>query len=68
MPYNKEELLKLPQAEKISLVTALWDSIDEQQEPLPEWKKVLIKERIALDKPNSNGGIEWNGLKNRYAK
>ncbi len=68
MPYNKEELLQLPQAEKISLVTALWDSIDEQQTPLPDWKKILIKERIAADKANPNSGTDWHILKSKYAR
>lgn len=29
MPYNKEELLNLPTKEKLELVEALWDSIEE---------------------------------------
>lgn len=29
MPYNREELLNLPVEEKLSLVEALWDRIDE---------------------------------------
>ena len=43
MPYSKEALLQLTLEEKISLVTELWDSIDEQQAPLPEWKKTINK-------------------------
>ncbi|MBC7651074.1 MAG: addiction module protein, partial [Deinococcales bacterium] len=31
MPCNKEALLQLSTEEKISLVTELWDSIDEQK-------------------------------------
>ena len=66
MFYNKEALLQLPIEEKISLVTDLWDSIDQQKAELPEWKKALIKERINADKLNSNGGTEWNILKHKY--
>ena len=68
MSYNKEVLLQLPIEENISLVTELWDSIAEQQIPLPEWKKTLIKERIAADKSNLNGSSEWNILKGKYAR
>lgn len=68
MLYDKEALLQLSTEEKISLVTELWDSIDQQKTNLPEWKKALIKERLTLDKANPNGGIEWNVLKNKYAR
>lgn len=30
MPYNKEELFKLPAKEKLELVEALWDSLEEE--------------------------------------
>ena len=30
MPYNKEELFKLPVEEKLELVEALWDNIDNE--------------------------------------
>ncbi|MDI9365829.1 MAG: addiction module protein [Flavobacterium sp.] len=68
MCYNKEALLQLSAEEKISLVTELWDSIDQQKTDVPEWKKALITERLTLDKANSNGGIEWHVLKNKYAR
>jgi putative addiction module component (TIGR02574 family) len=68
MPYNKEVLLQLSTEEKISLVTELWDSIEQQKTDLPEWKKALITERLTLDKANQNGGIEWNVLRNKYAR
>jgi putative addiction module component (TIGR02574 family) len=68
MNYNKEALLQLSTEEKISLVTELWDSIEQHTTELPEWKKALIKERLILDKANPNGGTEWNLLKNKYAR
>ncbi len=68
MPYNKEALLQLSTEEKISLVTELWDSIEQQNVDLSEWKKALIKERLRLDKANPNSGIEWNVLKSKYVK
>ena len=66
MSYNKEELLQLPIEEKISLLAYLWDSIAEQQTPLPEWKKALVKERIEADIANPNSGTDWNVLKHKY--
>jgi putative addiction module component (TIGR02574 family) len=68
MPYNKEALLQLSTEEKISLVTELWDSIEQRTTELPEWEKTLIKERLILDKAYPNGGTEWNVLKNKYAR
>jgi len=70
MTYSKEDLLRLPLAEKIALVEDLWDSIDEQQlvTPLPNWKKDLIKNRIASDKENPTAGTNWEVLRNKYVK
>lgn len=68
MSYNKAELLQLPVEEKISLVADLWDSIDEQKQPLADWKKELIKQRISSDKANPDLGTEWHVLREKYIK
>ena len=68
MSYIKEELLKLPIDEKISLLGDLWDSIDNEQSniPLSDWKKALIQKRIADDKKNATEGMPWIELRKKY--
>ena len=68
MSYIKEELLKLPIDEKISLLGDLWDSIDNEQAnvPLSDWKKALIEKRLADDKINPTKGTPWSELRKKY--
>ncbi len=67
MSYSKEELLTLPLEERKELASDLIDSIlAEEVNPVAEWKKELIKERIALDKANPANGIEWSDLRKKY--
>jgi len=67
MSYSKKELLKLPLEERRELASDLLDSIlvDESQ-PIAEWKKELITERINLDKANPANGTEWAELRKKY--
>ncbi len=69
MPYNKEELMALSLEEKKELASDLMDSIlaDEMQ-PLPEWKRELIKERIQYHNENPGNGTTWNDLKKEYGR
>lgn len=53
MSYSKKELLTLPLEERKELASDLIDSIlANETQPVAEWKKELIKERIDLDKAN----------------
>ncbi|MFT4094049.1 MAG: addiction module protein [Niabella sp.] len=67
MNYNIKELKKLPEQEKIEIITELIDSMTQHTDsPLPRWKSELYKERLAYYKQNSNEGIGWNDLKMKY--
>jgi putative addiction module component (TIGR02574 family) len=50
MPYNKEELFKLPVEEKLQLIEELWDKIDDQLMPVSEEEIKFAKERLKLHK------------------
>nr|MBA4139812.1 addiction module protein [Segetibacter sp.] len=52
MSFDKNEILQLSTEEKRLLAFELLDSIDEEfvNQPIPEWKKRLIQERVDLDK------------------
>jgi len=54
MSFNKNEILQLSPDEKRILAFELLDSIDEEfvKQPMPEWKKKLIEERIDNEQKN----------------
>jgi len=68
MSFDKNEILQLNTEEKRLLAFELLDSIDEEfaRQPIPEWKKRLIEERIALDKNNLSDVISWSELRKKY--
>ncbi len=65
MPYNKEELFKLPVEEKLELVEALWDKIDDELMPLNDEEIKFASERLDLHIQNPEEGLEWSEFKRK---
>lgn len=65
MPYNKEELLNLPVDEKLELVEALWDRIDDDLLPVTKEEIAFAKERLQLHNENPSDGMSWKELKKK---
>lgn len=63
MPYNKEELFNLPVEEKLELVEALWDKIDDELLPVSEEEIKFARERLNLHNQNPSEGLEWSEFK-----
>jgi len=62
MPYNKEELFKLPAAEKYELVMDLWESIDNnflEKEMTRQGLEEEIDKRIKRIEKNPELLIPW---------
>lgn len=66
MGYDKKKLLALSLEERRELAADLIDSILAEETHLPAWKKAFIDERLALDKANPSGSIEWSELRKKY--
>lgn len=68
MPFNKEAILHLSAEEKRQLAFELLDSIDEEylMEPLPVWKKQLIRQRLDSDRANPSDVFAWDELRKKY--
>jgi putative addiction module component (TIGR02574 family) len=59
------ELRALPVAERLKLIEDLWDSIDADALPLPDWHRAEIDRRLdALDKGTSVGA-PWEDVRRR---
>ncbi|KAA9041651.1 addiction module protein [Ginsengibacter hankyongi] len=70
MSYNRDELLKLPPKEKLELVEALWDSIDDELligKLSTEQMQELDKRLSDLDE-NPESLIPWEDVKKEMNK
>ncbi len=67
MSYNKNELLKLPVEEKLDLVEALWESIEDDNIGLKLSKDQIdeLDRRIAGIEENPETLISWEDVKNK---
>ncbi|MEO8108756.1 MAG: addiction module protein [Ginsengibacter sp.] len=65
MAYNKEELMNLPVEEKLELVEALWDRIDDDLLPVTQEEIAFAEERLQLHNQNPAGGMSWGELKKK---
>jgi putative addiction module component (TIGR02574 family) len=70
MAYNKDELLALPDEEKLALAEELWGSVEEKLMPITEDEIVFAEERLRIHEENPNDGMTWedavNKLKAKY--
>ena len=70
MAYNKEELLNLPVDEKLELVEALWDRIDDdllgKELSRDEIEKELNR-RISNIIKNPQALVSWEDVKNKMS-
>ena len=68
----RKEAIRLGLAEKLLLVTDLWDSIalDNAEVPLPDWQKRELDKRYEEYRTGKQGLHDWQavheGLRNKY--
>ena len=65
MSYNKEELFKLPVEEKLELVEALCDNIDDELNPVSKEDISFARERLELHEKNPVDSYSWGELKEK---
>ncbi|HKK81397.1 MAG TPA: addiction module protein [Prolixibacteraceae bacterium] len=65
-----QDILKLSISERILMVEAIWDSIDEKDEQLElsTETKQLLDERLEAHINNPDEGSNWNDVKARIKK
>lgn len=68
MAYNKEELLNLPVEEKLELVEALWDTIDEDLLPVTGEEIKFAQKRLELHKQKFSDGLSWQEVKKKITE
>jgi putative addiction module component (TIGR02574 family) len=54
--------------ERLQLVEDLWDSIDDEQIPVPEWHLQELERRLADYRAHPEAGIPWEQVRERLYK
>jgi putative addiction module component (TIGR02574 family) len=62
---NLDPILSLPVAERLEVVSQIWDSLVRTPEavPMPDWHKHIIEQRLAED--DGDTGETWSDLRKR---
>ena len=70
MPYNIDEIKKLPKAEKLEIIQELLTSIDNEMsgETLMTEEDLILNERLAAYEANTMKFYSWEEVKDRLEK
>lgn len=60
------DLLKLPPEQRLDLIEALWDSLDANDVPMPDWHADVLDEREANE--DTDLGDTWEIVRSRLEK
>jgi len=60
---TQDEILRLSPAERLALIEQLWDSLDEDQVPIPESQRTELDRRLESIEEDRRNGITWASLK-----
>lgn len=55
-------------AERLDLIGVLWDSIPEDQIPIPEWHQQELERRLAAADADPSEAIPWEEVRQRLRK
>jgi len=64
------DIKQLSVAERLDLISALWDSIPNSLEelPIPEWHRGELERRLAEADANPDAAIPWDEVRERLRK
>jgi putative addiction module component (TIGR02574 family) len=65
MPYNKEDLLKLPLEERIKLAEDLWESIHDNEVPPTDEEVLIARERYEAYQKTPEAVISWEEFRKK---
>ena len=69
-PIDLDEVLRLPVAERIRLVEAIWDSIAEESDavPLTDAQRAELDRRLAEHQADPDDVVPWEDIKASITK
>jgi len=62
-PLTKEEIRELSPQQRLELIDELWESLSEDDVPLPEWHKRLLDEALEEYERNPEEGKPWKEVR-----
>ncbi len=65
MPYNRNELMALPDEEKLALAEELWSSVEEKLAPITEDDIAFAEERLKMHEANPEEGMTWEEVREK---
>jgi putative addiction module component (TIGR02574 family) len=63
MQLSPEEITRLSADERLALIAALWDSLDEHQVPLTSAQEAELERRLLTLESDRAEGVSWDALK-----
>ena len=54
--------------ERLQLAEDLWDSIDDEQIPIPDWHREELDRRLTAYQADPKAGIPWEEVRERLLK
>jgi putative addiction module component (TIGR02574 family) len=61
----QEAALSLPAEEREELAEVLWESLGSEKEPLPDWQRRLLDQRLKAFEENPEAGSPWEEVRRR---
>lgn len=68
MPYNKEELFKLPVEEKYELVMELWENLEDELMTDTDEEIKFAEERLEQHNKTPSEGLNWTEVIDKVKK
>jgi putative addiction module component (TIGR02574 family) len=67
LPDRALELLNVPLSvdQRLDLIGLLWDSIPDEELPVPEWHRQELERRLAAADADPSAAIPWEEVKRR---
>ncbi len=65
---NVAELKTLPAEQRLRLVEQLWDSLADDEVPVPGWQRDELRQRKADSQTNPGRGSSWEDVKARIRR
>ncbi len=65
---TREEIARLSPEERLSLIGQLWDSLQDDQIPLPEAQRAELARRLSTLDQQRDKFITWEDLRSELAK
>jgi putative addiction module component (TIGR02574 family) len=68
MKSNIDDILKLSPGEKLEIIHKIWDSIDEEEQPVTDEELTIARERYEEYVKNPGDVVDWEQVKKKLFK